>query len=186
MTTLSENMKTIRKSLSCTQMAIAKVLDIGFRTYVRYEAGERDAPVAVLVKFARLGNISLDRLLTTKLEPLDLEMPDLDPPAGKLNQVDAIGGSLKEGRLVFKGIRGDYYVAVTQDEKKLLSHFRKDEPSKSQDKCLLDMEWSLKKNKGRASKAIGKKKVSRKVEKSRNASKLKKMAKTIKKITLKG
>ena len=79
-------MKTIRKGLSCTQMAIAKVLDIGFRTYVRYEAGERDAPVAVLVKFARLGSISLDRLLTTKLEPSDLEMPDLDPPAGKLSQ----------------------------------------------------------------------------------------------------
>jgi transcriptional regulator with XRE-family HTH domain len=185
MTTLAENMKTIRKSLSCTQMAIAKVLDIGFRTYVRYEAGERDAPVAVLVKFARLGSISLDRLLTTKLDPPDLEMPDLDPPAGKLSQIDVIGGSLKEGRLVFKGVRGDYYVAVTQDEKKLLNHFRKMN-LKSQDKCLLDMEWSLKKHKGRASKAVGKKKVSRKVEKSRNASKLKKMAKTIKKITLKG
>ena len=185
MTTLSENMKTIRKGLSCTQMAIAKVLDIGFRTYVRYEAGERDAPVAVLVKFARLGSISLDRLLTTKLEPSDLEMPDLDPPAGKISQIDAIGGSLKEGRLVFKGVRGDYYVAVNQDEKKLLNHFRKMNP-KSQDKCLLDMEWSLKKNKSRASTTAGKKKVSRKVEKIRNASKLKKMAKTIKKITLKG
>jgi len=172
MTTLSENMKTIRKSLNCTQMAIAKVLDIGFRTYVRYEAGERDAP-------------SLDRLLTTKLEPSDLEMPDLDPPVGRLNQVDVISGSLREGRLVFKGIRGDYYVAMTQDEKKLLNHFRKLNP-KSQDKCLLDMEWSLKKNKGRASTVTGRKKVSRKVEKSRNASKLKKMAKTIKKITLKG
>ncbi len=184
MTILSQNMKTIRKSLSCTQMAIARVLDIGFRTYVRYEAGERDAPVAVLVKFARLGNISLDRLLTTKLEPADLEIPDLDPPAGKLSSVEVIGGSLKEGRLVFKGIRGDYYIAVSQDEKKLLNHFRKMN-QKSQDKCLVDMEWSLKKNKGRTSPA-GKKKVSRKVEKSRNASKLKKMAKTIKKITLKG
>jgi transcriptional regulator with XRE-family HTH domain len=185
MTTLSENMKTIRKGLNCTQMAIAKVLDIGFRTYVRYEAGERDAPVAVLVKFARLGSISLDRLLTTKLEPSDLEMPDLDPPAGKLSHIDAIGGSLKEGRLVFKGVRGDYYVAVNQDEKKLLNHFRKMN-SKTQDKCLMDMDWSLKKNKSRTSAAPGKKKVSRKVEKTRNASKLKKMAKTIKKITLKG
>jgi transcriptional regulator with XRE-family HTH domain len=185
MTTLSENLKTIRKSLNCTQMAIARVLDIGFRTYVRYEAGERDAPVAVLVKFARLGNISLDRLLTTRLEPSDLEMPDLDPPAKKISHIDAIGGSLKEGRLVFKGIRGDYYVAVTQDEKKLLNHFRKMN-LKSQDKCLLDMEWSLKKNRGRVSQVTGKKRVSRKVEKNRNTSKLKKMAKTIKKITLKG
>jgi transcriptional regulator with XRE-family HTH domain len=184
MTTLSENMKVIRKKLNCTQMAIAKVLDIGFRTYVRYEAGERDAPVAVLVKFARLGSISLDRLLTTKLEPSDLEMPDVPPPAGKLSQVEAIGGSLKEGRLVFKGISGDYYVAATADEKKLLNHFRKMN-SKSKEQCLMDMEWSLKKNKGRAIKT-GKKKPSRKIEKTRNTSKLKKMAKTIKKITLKG
>ncbi|MCZ6541029.1 MAG: helix-turn-helix transcriptional regulator [Nitrospinae bacterium] len=184
MTTLSENMKTIRKNLKCTQMAMARVLDIGFRTYVRYEAGERDAPVAVLVKFARLANISLDRLLTTKLEPSDLELPDLDPPPGKLNQVEVIGGSIKEGRLIFKGIRGDYYVAVGTDEKKLLTHFRKMN-QKSQDKCLVDMEWALKKSKGRASQP-GKKKVSRKVEKTRNANRLKKMAKTIKKITLKG
>ncbi|NIQ02185.1 MAG: helix-turn-helix domain-containing protein, partial [Nitrospinaceae bacterium] len=119
MTILSGNMKVIRKALNCTQMAIAKVLDIGFRTYVRYEAGERDAPAAVLVKFARLGNISLDRLLTTRLEPADLELPDTDPPAGKLDQVDAIGGSLKEGRLVFKGVRGDFYVATSAEEKKL-------------------------------------------------------------------
>jgi len=184
MTTLSENMKTIRKNLKCTQMAMARVLEIGFRTYVRYEAGERDGPVAVLVKFARLGNISLDRLLTTKLEPSDLEMPDLDPPAGKLNQVKVIGGSLKEGRLVFKGIRGDYYIAVAPDEKKLLTHFRKMN-QKSQDKCLVDMKWALKKSKGRALQP-GKKKVSRKAEKAQNANKLKKMAKTIKKITLKG
>ena len=177
-------MKLIRKNLHCTQMAIAKVLDIGFRTYVRYEAGERDAPVAVLVKLARLGNISLDRLLTTRLETADLETPDLDPPAGKVGPVDVIGGSLKEGRLVFKGIRGDFYVAVNPDEKKLLTHFRKLN-SKAQEKCLIDMEWTMKKGRGRAAQA-GTKKVSRKVEKARNASKLKKMAKTIKKITLKG
>jgi len=30
-------------------MAISEVLDIGFRTYVRYEAGQRAVPVAVLV-----------------------------------------------------------------------------------------------------------------------------------------
>jgi len=184
MTILSQNMKTIRKNLNCTQMAIAKVLDIGFRTYVRYEAGERDAPVAVLVKLARLGNISLDRLLTTQLGPADLEIPDLDPPVGKVGPIEVIGGSIKEGRLVFKGVRGDYYVAMNPDEKKLLNHFRKMNP-KSQDKCLVDMEWTLKKNKGRPAQP-GKKKASRKVEKTRNASKLKKMAKTIKKITLKG
>ena len=43
----------------------------------------------------------------------------------------------------------------------------------------------MKKSKGRALQP-GKKKVSRKAEKAQNANKLKKMAKTIKKITLKG
>ena len=66
MTVLSENLKTIRKNLKCTQGTISEVLGIGFRTYVRYEAGERDAPVSLLVKMARLGELSLDRLLTTK------------------------------------------------------------------------------------------------------------------------
>ena len=67
MTILSENLKTIRKKLKCTQGALSEVLGIGFRTYVRYEAGERDAPISVLIKLARLGNISLDQFLTTKI-----------------------------------------------------------------------------------------------------------------------
>ena len=59
MTILSENLRTIRKKLNCTQMALSEVLEIGFRTYVRYEAGERDAPVSVMVKLAKLGKVSL-------------------------------------------------------------------------------------------------------------------------------
>ena len=39
---------------------------------MRYEAGERDAPVSVLIKIARLGNISLEQLLTTAIEPNDI------------------------------------------------------------------------------------------------------------------
>jgi transcriptional regulator with XRE-family HTH domain len=77
MTILSENLKTLRKKLNCTQMAISEVLEIGFRTYVRYEAGERDAPVSVMVKLAKLGNVSLDRVLTTKILPEDLDTPVL-------------------------------------------------------------------------------------------------------------
>ena len=45
----------------------ARLIDVGFRTYVRYEVGERDAPVNVLIKMAKLGNISLDQLLSTAL-----------------------------------------------------------------------------------------------------------------------
>ena len=57
---LAKNIKAIRKELGCTQSVMANILKVGFRTFVRYEVGERDAPIAVLVKIARLGNISLE------------------------------------------------------------------------------------------------------------------------------
>ena len=45
----------------------ARLIDVGFRTYVRYEVGERHAPLNVLIKMAKLENISLDQLLSTAL-----------------------------------------------------------------------------------------------------------------------
>ena len=72
MSVLAKNLKTIRKELGCTQSVMSEILKVGFRTFVRYEAGERDAPVSVLVKIARLGNISLEQLLTTAIEPNDI------------------------------------------------------------------------------------------------------------------
>lgn len=183
MTILSENLKTIRKSLNCTQMALSEVLDIGFRTYVRYEAGERDAPVAVLVKLGKLGSISLDRLLTTKITPEDLANPDLDAPSAKSSKLEVIGGSLERGRVVFKGLRDDFFITTDNSEKKLLSTFRKMDPLKK-DKCLLEIEWLLKNSK--KSKKMGKRKVSKKQFQVKNTSALKKIAGTIQKITLKG
>ena len=47
-----------------------------FRTYVRYETEKHEAPVSVLIKIAPLGNILLDRLLTTTLTLESLEMPN--------------------------------------------------------------------------------------------------------------
>ena len=67
MTVLSDNLKTIRKKLNYTQVALSEILGFGFRSYVRYEAGERDAPISVLVKLARFGKVSLDRFLTKKI-----------------------------------------------------------------------------------------------------------------------
>ena len=61
MSILAKNMKMIRRELKCTQSALAEILKVGFRTYVRYEAGERDAPISILVKMSRLGNISLEQ-----------------------------------------------------------------------------------------------------------------------------
>ncbi|KMP11939.1 hypothetical protein UZ36_02530 [Candidatus Nitromaritima sp. SCGC AAA799-C22] len=183
MTVLAQNLKTIRKNLNCTQMAISEVLDIGFRTYVRYEAGERDAPVAVLVKLARLGNVSLDRLLTTPLTMDDLKVPDVDkfPPTPR--KMEVIGGGLEEGRVMFKGLRCDHLVSTDKNERNLLSLYRKlNRPGR--DKCVLDAEWIL--NNPRAFRRKKNPRISRKAQKARNAQKLRQLAKSIKKITLRG
>ena len=72
MSVLAKNVRLIRRELRCTQSAMSEILKIGFRTYVRYEAGERDAPVSVLIKLARLGNIPLEQLLTQVISNHDI------------------------------------------------------------------------------------------------------------------
>jgi len=184
MTILAQNLKTIRKNLGYTQMALSDVLDIGFRTYVRYEAGERDAPIALMVKLAKLGKISLDRLLTTQVDFDDLKVADVQKPPATAKNLEVIGGSLDEGRLMFKGLKNDFLISADSSEKKLLIQFRKMDKRK-QDKYLVDMEWML--NNGKpAVKTGSKKKVAKNVVKAKNAARLKKMTKAIKKITLKG
>jgi transcriptional regulator with XRE-family HTH domain len=184
MTILSQNLKTIRKNLGDTQMTLANELGIGFRTYVRYEAGERDAPVSIMIKLASLGNMSLDRLLTTEVKKKDLEIKDqASTPKGSM-KMDVIGGSLDEGRLVFKGLKSDFLVSANSEEKKLLNKFRKMDKSK-RDRYLKDIEWAL--GNGKPADTSGKKKtVSKNVLKEKNAARLKKMTRAIKKITVRG
>ena len=164
-------------------MALSEVLEIGFRTYVRYEAGERDAPVSVMIKLAKLGNISLDRLLTTKIYPEDLDTPDQEKPQSIIKSPEVIGGGIDEGRLMLKGFLKDNLVTNSKDEQKLLTLFRKANPS-SREKFLLDLEWML--NNSRRSRLKDTKKIPRKLEKAQTAVKLKKLAKNIKKITVRG
>lgn len=184
MTILSNNLKTIRKHLNCTQMAISEVLNIGFRTYVRYEAGERDAPVSVLIKVSRLGNISLDRLLTTEITGEDLENPDLETPPSIATKLDIIGGSLEEGRLVFKGLKYDFFISTRENEKSLI-HMYRTMDSLTKEKFILDIEWLLKNLKSKR-KTLSKRKEPQKSLKAKNTIRLKKVTKQIKKITLKG
>ena len=164
-------------------MSFSKVLEIGFRTYVRYEAGERDAPVSVMVKLAKLGKVSLDRLLTTKILPQDLDTADQEKPKSISQNPKVIYGGVEEGRLMFKGFLIDSLVTNTKDEQKLLTLFRKANHI-TRDKFLLDLKWSF--NKTCISRFTGTKKVSRKLEKEQIATKLKKLAKNIKKITVRG
>jgi len=122
MSVLAKNLKTIRKELGCTQSVMSEILKVGFRTFVRYEAGERDAPVSVLVKIARLGNISLEQLLTTAIEPNDIA------PLEKINrgatvQVQTI--DFKVGQVTFKDRDHQELMTIDDAEKRILILFRK-------------------------------------------------------------
>ena len=184
MTILSNNLKVIRKNLNCTQTSLAEVLEIGFRTYVRYEAGERDAPIATLVKLARLGNISLDRLLTTKVFPEDLKFPDQKIfPTSKVPP-EVIGGGLDEGRLMFKGLLNDNLISTNKEEQKLIKFFREMNPTIRKN-FLQDTEWAFT-NKCKSVLYRKTKKISRKEEKAKTAIKLRSLAKSIEKITVRG
>ena len=142
MTILSENLKTLRNKINCTQMTLSKVLEVGFRTYVRYEAGERDAPVSVMVKLAKLANISLDQLLTTKIVPEDLDTSGLENTQNIIQNPEVISGSIEDGRLMLKGFMEDILVTNTKDEQKLLTLFRKVNYV-SRDKFLLNLKWAV-------------------------------------------
>ena len=142
MTILSENLKTLRNKINCTQMTLSKVLEIGFRTYVRYEAGERDAPVSVVVKLAKLTNVSLDQLLTTKILPEDLDTSGLENTQNIIQNPEVISGSIEDGRLMLKGFLEDNLVTNTKEEQKLLTLFRKINHI-SRDKFLNDLKWDV-------------------------------------------
>ncbi len=123
MSILAQNMKTIRRELRCTQSTMSDILKVGFRTYVRYEAEERDAPVAVLVKMARLGNMSLENLLTQKIDqlsilPMDTETLNLAPP-----EVKSV--NFQSGSIVFKKLTREGILALDDAEKKAVSAFRR-------------------------------------------------------------
>ncbi|QPJ63103.1 MAG: helix-turn-helix domain-containing protein [Candidatus Nitronauta litoralis] len=123
MSILSKNIRTIRKELKCTQGAMAEILKVGFRTYVRYEAGERDASVGTLVKLSRLGNISLERLLTQEMTPYQLSpmLADrLDYPKPEIKSFD-----MKRGIVRFKNPATESIIAMDSEEMKLLALFRK-------------------------------------------------------------
>ena len=165
-------------------MALSEVLEIGFRTYVRYEAGERDAPVSVLVKLARLGNVSLDRLLTTKVWPEDLQKPDKEKLPTSKAPLEVIGGGLEEGRLMFKGQLNDNLISTNKEEQKLLTLFRKLNPS-DREKFLINAEWVYT-NTRKSVRYRKSNKIPCKEEKAKTAVKLRKLAKSIKKITVRG
>ena len=136
------------------------------------------------MKLARLGNISLDRLLTTKVLPEDLKIPDQKHFPNSKVPLEVIGGGLEEGRLVFKGLLNDNLISTNKEEQKLLKFFREMSPA-NRKKFLLDAEWVFT-NTRKSVRYRKPKKISRKEEKAKTAIKLRNLAKSIKKITVRG
>jgi len=131
MSILANNIKVVRKELGCTQSVIAKILKVGFRTFVRYEAGERDAPVAVLVKIARLGNISLEKFLTKGIEPNDIA--PLEKINKEISRVQIKSLDFKAGNVAFVEPNRQELMTNNDREKRLLTLFRKMPPQFKKD-----------------------------------------------------
>ncbi len=126
MSILAENLRTIRKERDCTQSQFAEILGIGFRTYVRYEVGERDAPISTLVKIAMLGNLSLQKLLTEKITLQDFcPLAVIAPYEGA--QIDCV--DFQTNLLYLKNYPMPVSIAFDITEKKFLSLFRRLNPN---------------------------------------------------------
>ncbi len=161
MSVLAKNLRVLRKSLKCTQSAMADILKVGFRTYVRYEAGERDAPVSTLVKMARLGNLSLEKLLTAELTEYDvLPIKNFSAPSQvpEVKRVDFQNGQISFTNLPVQGL-----IPLDDTEYRLVSIFRKLDFA-AQEKLVENLGSLLKNSGKRAGRPIG---VSKSVPRSR-------------------
>jgi transcriptional regulator with XRE-family HTH domain len=60
---LGNRIREIREKLDFTQDEFCLELDVPKRTYLRYESGETQAPLGIIEKIAKLGNITTDYFL---------------------------------------------------------------------------------------------------------------------------
>lgn len=141
MSVLAKNIRLIRRELRCTQSVMSEILKVGFRTYVRYEAGERDAPVSVLVKLARLGNISLEQLLTTEVGGHDISLVPVISKAEVLPETKMV--NFRKGQIAFKKPVRQELMTIDASEKRLLTLFRKMDAD-LQKVCLENIQETIK------------------------------------------
>ena len=63
MATLPENLLKLRKERKMTQEEAAEKIGIGYRSYRRYEMGEREPVASTLVQFANFYGVTIDFLV---------------------------------------------------------------------------------------------------------------------------
>jgi transcriptional regulator with XRE-family HTH domain len=144
---LAKNLKTIRKELGCTQSVMSEILKVGFRTFVRYEAGARDVPVSVLVTIARLGNISLEQLLTSEIDKNDIA--PLQKVNKSLSSTEVSVVNFKQGSVVFNNPSRQEFITLDGGERKMLTLFRKMDSHLQKD-CLTSLGQIVESDKSRS------------------------------------
>src|SRR6185503_15227442 len=66
---LPEKLRLIREHLGMSQSEIARALDVADRSSISgYERGEREPPLPILLKYARLAGISTDLLIDDEMK----------------------------------------------------------------------------------------------------------------------
>lgn len=55
--------RDLREDHDLTQANVAKLLDVGLTTYRRWEVGEREIPVHIIIKLCKLYKVTSDYLI---------------------------------------------------------------------------------------------------------------------------
>ena len=71
-------LKELRKQRKLNQQAVADVLNCSQAVYSRYENGDREPPLEVLIRLADFYKVSLDELVGRV--PMQIEVIEGDPP----------------------------------------------------------------------------------------------------------
>ncbi len=143
MSQLSENLKLIRSHLKLTQCEFSKILEIGFRTYVRYEIGEREPPIPVLVKIKKMLKISLDDLILSSLHNNGFIDQTRESSRRENIKNSAKSPHIANQSAGFPGSSPEQTIALKKDEKNFFNLYKKmDVPTR--EKCLLEMQSLIK------------------------------------------
>jgi len=79
MKTLNERIKNLRKDKGLTQLQLADMLSVTDKAVSKWEVGEANPDISLLPKISQIFNVTLDYLLTGKVEEEQISMDDMDP-----------------------------------------------------------------------------------------------------------
>lgn len=78
MKTLNERIKNLRKEKGLTQLQLADMLSVTDKAVSKWEVGEANPDIALLPKISQIFDVTLDYLLTGKVEGEQISMDDMD------------------------------------------------------------------------------------------------------------